>query len=110
MSGLYFDEHMHRDIARALVKQGIPVTMAVDVGMTAKSDEEHLAYATAQELIMVSFDHPFAGRTMNRDDFFGLICLPYDYMQDMGAAIEQLADYAQLFEADRDHGLVFWIK
>jgi predicted nuclease of predicted toxin-antitoxin system len=110
MTGLYFDEHIHRDVARALEKHGIPVVMAVDVGMAAKTDEEHLAYATENSLVMVSFDHPFAGRTMSRTDFFGLICLPYAYMQDIGAAIEQIAEYAQLFEVARDRGTVFWIK
>jgi hypothetical protein len=50
MIGLYFDEHMDRAVARALMKQNIPVVMAVDVGMTAKTDEEHLAYATDHDI------------------------------------------------------------
>jgi hypothetical protein len=31
-------------------------------------------------------------------------------LQDIGAAIEQIAEYAQLFEVARDRGTVFWIK
>jgi predicted nuclease of predicted toxin-antitoxin system len=69
MIGLYFDEHMHRTVGRALIQLGISVVMAVDAGMTGKTDEDHLAYATVNKLVMVTFDHPFAGRSMNRSDF-----------------------------------------
>jgi predicted nuclease of predicted toxin-antitoxin system len=108
MNGLYFDEHMSRKVAAALTAQGIPTVMAVDVGMEARSDEEHLAYATEQQLIMVTFDHPFAGRTQVRSDFFGLICLPYRYQNDIGGTITLLSDLAQLFDPNRDKGVVLY--
>jgi hypothetical protein len=31
-------------------------------------------------------------------------------MQSIGTVIEQLTEYAQLFDEDRDQGMVFWIK
>ncbi len=108
--GLYFDEHMSRKIAHALQSQGVTVVMAVDVGMEAKTDEEHLIYATQQRLVMVTFDHPFAGRTRARTDFFGLFCLPYRYQEDIGDAITQLSEFAQLFDEDRDTGMVHYPK
>ena len=39
MIGLYFDEHMNRAVANALVERGIQVVMAVDVGMEGKDDD-----------------------------------------------------------------------
>jgi predicted nuclease of predicted toxin-antitoxin system len=79
MIGLYFDEHMSRRVADALLQQGFQVVMAVDVGMGGKEDEEHLAYATQHELIMVTFDHPFAGRLLGQSEanFSSLVCLAY---------------------------------
>jgi hypothetical protein len=108
MIGLYFDEHMNRKVADTLETEGIPTIMAVDVGMTGKTDEEHLAYATERQLIMVTFDHPFAGRTQTRSDFFGLFCLPYRYQRDIGGTIALLSEFAQLFDPDRDRGVVIY--
>jgi predicted nuclease of predicted toxin-antitoxin system len=105
----YFDEHLDRDIARLMVKNGYEVVMAVDVGMTARPDEEHLDYATERNLVMVTFDHPFAGRTNTRTDFFGLLCLPNYMSQDIGGVAELLAEFAQLFDPEQDKGQVFWM-
>ncbi len=53
MSGYYFDEHMDRAIAKALMQKGILVIMAVDVGMRGKDDDtEHLPYAAANDLVL----------------------------------------------------------
>ncbi len=67
MTGFYFDEHMNRLVADALIKKGYHVVMAVDVSMKGKDDDtEHLPYASEHDLVMVTSDHPFAGRTMAR--------------------------------------------
>jgi predicted nuclease of predicted toxin-antitoxin system len=110
MIGFYFDEHMHRVVADALVKKGYKVVMAVDVEMEGKDDDtEHLVYATNQDLIMVTFDHPFAGRTMARTDYVGLICLAYDIREDIGRMVEVLTEFADLYDPEKDHGQVFWL-
>jgi hypothetical protein len=110
MSGFYFDEHVSRSIADGLIRRGIHVVMAVDVGMMGKDDDtEHLVYATEQGLVMVTFDHPFAGRTMSRSDHTGLICLPYSIRDDAGACIKLLEEFAQLYDPTRDSGQVFWL-
>jgi predicted nuclease of predicted toxin-antitoxin system len=58
----YFDEMMRRKAAEELIKRGIEVVMAVDVGMTEKDDlTEHLPYATEHEMVLVTFDRKFAG-------------------------------------------------
>jgi predicted nuclease of predicted toxin-antitoxin system len=70
MNGFYFDENVSRDIARGLLKKGVPVTMAADVGMRMKdNDTEHLPYATEHKLVLVTFDHPFASRAQQQSDW-----------------------------------------
>jgi predicted nuclease of predicted toxin-antitoxin system len=110
VTALYFDENMSRIIADALTKRGHPATMAVDVGMEGKPDEEHLAFATQQSVVMVTFDRPFAGRAQLRSDFYGLFCLDSELQNDPGRAIELLTEYAELFNPPKDTGQVFWLK
>ncbi|MCA0456043.1 MAG: DUF5615 family PIN-like protein [Chloroflexi bacterium] len=111
MVGFYFDEHMNRAAADSLIKQGYEVVMAVDVGMEGKDDDtEHLPYATKHQLIIVTFDHPFAGRTMSRNDYLGLICLAYSVRENVGRTVEVLAEFAQLYDPIRDKGQVFWLS
>jgi predicted nuclease of predicted toxin-antitoxin system len=111
MNGYYFDEHMSRLIADELVKRGVKVVMAVDVGMMGKDDDsEHLTYATEHALVMVTFDHPFAGRTMSRSDHAGLVCLPYSIRDNIGICIKLLEEFAQLYDPSRDLGQVFWLS
>jgi len=111
MTGFYFDEHMNRTVADALVQRGYAVVMAVDVEMEGKDDDtEHLAYATERNLVMVTFDHPFAGRTMSRTDHVGLICLAYSIRENIGQMIEVLADFAELHDSQKDDGQVFWLS
>ena len=90
MIAFYFDEHMRRVVANALTSAGYPCVMAVDVGMEGKPDEDHLAYATQQQAVMVTFDRPFAGRTQARTDFYALFCLDPELQTDPGRAIELL--------------------
>ena len=110
MKGFYFDEHMNRAVADGLIKRGHHVILAVGVGMTGKDDDsEHLPYADERNLIMVTFDHPFAGRTMSRSDHPGLICLSYDLREDIGGMVRALDEFAKLYDAERDSGQVFWL-
>ncbi|MCC6614309.1 MAG: DUF5615 family PIN-like protein [Anaerolineae bacterium] len=108
MTGFYFDEHMDRAVARALIARNITVIMAVDVKMEGKTDKEHLAYATQNDLIMVTFDHPFASQMMQEQDFLAVICLPYRFQQATGEMIDTLAEYSALFDMKKDRGQVFW--
>jgi predicted nuclease of predicted toxin-antitoxin system len=111
MIGFYFDEHMNRAVADALTQRGYTVVMAVDVEMKAKDDDtEHLPYATQHGLVMVTFDHPFAVRTMARSDHVGLICLAYAMREDIGRMVEVLAEFADLFDPQNDSGQVFWLR
>jgi len=111
MTGLYFDEHMNRAVADALIARGCPVVMAVDVDMEGKDDDaEHLPYAAEHHLVMVTFDHPFASRTMSRTDHPGLVCLAYSVREDIGRMVEILAEFVSLYDPARDAGRVFWLS
>ncbi len=110
MIGFYFDEHLHRVVAKALINRGYKVVMAVDVGMESKDDDtEHLPYANANNLVMVTFDHPFAGRTMARRDHQGLVCLDKELQGNIGSIIEVLVDFAELYDPEKDAGQVYWL-
>lgn len=111
MIGFYFDEHMNRSVTDALIRLGYTVVMAVDVDMMGKDDDsEHLPYATEHGLVMVTFDHPFAGRTMARSDHKGLVCLAYSIREDIGRTVEVLAEFADLYDPQKDAGQVFWLS
>jgi hypothetical protein len=111
MTGFYFDEHMNRLVADALLEKGYQVVMAVDVNMVGKDDDtEHLPYSTEYDLVMVTFDHPFAGRTMARTDHNGLVCLAYSIRENIGRMIEVLTEFAELYDPQRDRGQVFWLS
>ena len=90
----YFDEMMSRKAAEQLVQRGCTVVMAQDVGMQQKSDPEHLAYASENNLVLVTFDRAFAGRTAQTNDHSGLICLSGS--QDaIGVIIRNLISFAE---------------
>lgn len=110
MTRFYFDEHMNRAVADALTERGDEVIMAVDVGMVGKDDDTHLAYATQHNLVTVTFDHPFAGRTMSRTDYPGMVCLAYSIREDIGRMVEVLAEFAELYDPQKDAGQVFWLS
>ncbi len=59
----YFDEMMSRPVAKGLEQRGYTVIMAIDSGMTGKSDDtEHLPFAAKNGAVLVTRDKPFAGR------------------------------------------------
>lgn len=111
MISFYFDEHMNRDTAKGLSQRSIEVTMAVDVEMEGKDDDtEHLTYATKHNLVLVTFDRAFAGRTMSRSDHAGLICLSENHRRDIGTQVRLLTKFSQDYDAKKAKGRVFWLR
>ena len=108
--GFYFDEMVRRAVATQLTEQGYTVVMATDVGMRGKDDDtEHLAYALEHNLVLVTLDKPFAGRTMKRTDHTGLICWTPD-VQDIGTMVGALMKFAEEYSIKDVKGQVFWLK
>jgi predicted nuclease of predicted toxin-antitoxin system len=111
MTAFYFEEHLSRAVADGLIRRGYTVIMAVDVGMEIKDDDtEHLVYARERGLVMVTFDHPFAGRVMSRSDHTGLVCLGYSIRENIGRMMDVLTEFAELYDPQRDAGQVFWLS
>jgi predicted nuclease of predicted toxin-antitoxin system len=111
MIRFYFDEHVSRDAAEGLMRRGIEVVMAVDVDMTDKDDDsEHLPYATQNQLVMVTMDRPFAGRTLLRTDHSGLICLDNTMQVNVGRIVNALTKFAEDYTPDMCAGQVFWVR
>lgn len=54
---LYVDEDaMDQDLVRALRGRGVDVTTALEAGMIARDDRDHLEYATRQGRALYSFN------------------------------------------------------
>ena len=54
---LYLDEDaMDRDLADALRQRGVDVLTALDAGMIARPDKEHLEFAISQGRVLYSFN------------------------------------------------------
>jgi predicted nuclease of predicted toxin-antitoxin system len=105
----YFDEMMSRTAANQLLKQGVEVVLANDVGMTGQEDSKHLEYAIQNGLIMVTFDRPFVGRTAkSNQQHKGLICLSSS-QDDIGYIVRTLAEVSQMYSAESCEGLVLWL-
>jgi len=106
----YFDEHMPRPVAKALVARGIEVIMAIESDMTGKNDDtEHLPFATQKQAVMVTRDFRFAGRTAKRADHAGLVCWT-GAQDDIGSMIRGLSQFAESHTPEQTQGQVFWIK
>lgn len=106
----YFDENMSRPVADALKQRGYEVVMAADVGMLQKDDDtEHLPYAIENNLVLVTFDHPFAKRTELRTDHPGMVCISHTLEGRIGRIVQELSDFAELYDPELDRGKVFWL-
>jgi hypothetical protein len=53
---LYFDQHYPWPVAQGLRRRGIDVLTAQEAGRCGFADPDQLAFATAEERVMVTFD------------------------------------------------------
>lgn len=54
---LYLDEDaMDSDLANALRLRGVDVLTALDAGMIARTDQDHLKFATLRERVLYTFN------------------------------------------------------
>jgi predicted nuclease of predicted toxin-antitoxin system len=52
----YFDQHVWRSLARALRARGVELLTAQDAGQCGLPDPDQLAFAAAEERVMMTFD------------------------------------------------------
>ena len=109
MLSFYFDEHIPRRVKQEFSKRGITCELAVDAGNEGKPDEEHLAFASARSLVVVTRDKPFAGRAMQLSGHAGLICWT-GRDTDFGGMVTALAVFANSHTLEQTRGNVFWLK
>jgi hypothetical protein len=107
---LYFDEMMARPAVEQLAKRGYSVIMAVDVGMTGKTDPEHLQYATEAERVMVTFERPFASQTVANLEHAGLACITGAAQGDIGGIVRLLLTFIEQHQSEDVLGTVYWLK
>ncbi len=105
----YFDEMMNRTAADELNRRGYRVTLANDVGMTEKPDEEHLTFASAHNMVVVTLDRKFAMQSAEHMNHAGLICWP-GVFQNIGAMVTALTEFAEEHTPEDVAGRVFWLK
>jgi predicted nuclease of predicted toxin-antitoxin system len=106
----YFDEHMPRTAAKALIAQKIEVIMAIDSEMIGKDDDaEHLPFAAQLQAVVVTRDFPFAGRTAKHTNHAGLICWT-GAQDDIGGIVRALSQFAENHSAEQAQGQVFWLR
>jgi predicted nuclease of predicted toxin-antitoxin system len=106
----YFDEMVSGRVANQLRVRGIRVVMATEAGMDGQEDiARHLAYARQHQLVTVTFDHPFAGRVMQRTDHPGLICWTGE-QDDFGGLVRALVTFVEQHTPESATGQVFWLR
>jgi len=55
----HLDEHVDPAVAAGLRQRGVDVTTTLEAGLTAASDEDQLAFAAAEERVLVTRDRHF---------------------------------------------------
>ena len=110
MISFYFDEMMSRLVAETLQKHGYSVLMAFDAGMIDKDDDsEHLPFAAARGLVLVTMDRPFAGHALAIGDHSGVISWTGE-QNNFGQQISALSAFADTHVPEDVKGQVFWLK
>jgi hypothetical protein len=106
----YSDEMMPRPVAKQLLKQGLPVIMAVDTGMVDKSSVEHLTFANDHQSVLVTLDRPLAwSATDGKTAHHGVVCWLGNH-RDFGAMIGQLSKFAKQQSSETTTHKVFWLE
>lgn len=106
----YFDEMMPRPVAKQLLKHGLPVIIAVDVGMIEKSGVEHLQFANDHQSVLVTLDRPLAWSSKDCETpHLGVVCWLGNH-RDFGSMIGQLSKFAKQHAVETTKGKVFWLE
>jgi hypothetical protein len=101
----YTDTHVAKAVADQLQTQGIDIVRCEDVNMAEAKDHEHLAYATQEGRVVITFDQDFLRlhkewQAANRTHGGIMFCLPHlQGLQNVGAIIKMCLEYHELITA-----------
>ena len=85
----HLDEHLSPVIAEALRKRGIDVTTSDAAGLLGATDQEQIAFATAEKRTIVTCDDDFLQKELLMKAEFG-ICYSHLSKYTLGQMIDQL--------------------
>jgi predicted nuclease of predicted toxin-antitoxin system len=66
------DENVDSAIADGLRRRGISITMPIDVGLIAASDDEHLDFAAREQRVIITHDEDFLVHAASGRQHFGI--------------------------------------
>lgn len=102
----YTDANIDKQVAIQLKKYGIPVIRCQDVGMDNASDEEHLEYASDNQLTLISKDSDFRAlhyKYLSEERLhYGIFLCSNCQIDATGRIIKECITYFQLFESFDD--------
>ena len=78
MLRFHFDEHVSHAIARGLRRRGIDVTTTTDAGLRGADDVEHIAFALAQQRVVMTHDSDFLVEAAKNSSHAGIAYCPPD--------------------------------
>ena len=61
---LYTDEDVTNQLAALIRQRGFQAVSAIDLGMTERPDEEHLAYAAGHRMTLLGYKRSAIGQRM----------------------------------------------
>lgn len=96
----YFDTHIPKAVAVQLQRRGVEVTRCEDVGLAEIDDAEHLEYASAHRLTLVSHDRDFwdlHAKWLSQDlQHCGIVLFSHQFQGNVGKLVSELVILNQL--------------
>ena len=104
----YFDQHMQGAVLVGLRQQGVDVLTAQEAGRCGEPDREQLAFATAQQRVMVSFDCDYLALHQSAVKHAGIAwCQATKYR--IGQLVQMLALLHSISDRDSMHNHVEYL-
>ncbi len=104
----HLDQHVAGRLANALKRRGIDVTATAAAGLQDASDDEHIAFALAQNRVIVTQDRDFLVRHSEGARHAG-ICYCHQQTRTTSELLDILVLMNECFESEDMHGQVEYL-
>ncbi|NJM62242.1 MAG: DUF5615 family PIN-like protein [Oscillatoriales cyanobacterium RU_3_3] len=104
----HLDEHIDRDIARALRLYGIDVTTTVEAGLRTKTDEQQWLFVQEQQRVLVTQDRDFLVMASMSNDYPGVVYFKQG-SRSIGEVIEMLILIYEIYIPEDMVGMVEYL-